>query len=216
MSLSQSFPVYKETQAECLIKSQQDGLFFGLSYLQDILTPESFSQIKAYFSDGSCVFKEQTVLSMDLKSEKLKKEILFAISYLSGVYTLVSCFTEKLFDFSICANSTPDFELASSEKQAILKAGAVIQSFPIKFLSLKEVQLRLNERNSPIILSELKITRTQIKEILKTENPSVGFNLHGSFLPSDLEEFREFKNINTVFSAYLQGSFPFLPMKFSQ
>ena len=217
MSLSQSFPVYKKNQPKCLIQSQQDGLFFGLSYLQDTLTPENFSQIRAYFSEGSCVFKGQTVLSMGLKEVKLKKEkLMSAISYLSGVYTLISCFTEKVFDFSICANTTPDFELAPWEEQAILKAGAVIRSFPKKLLSLEQIQLRLNKKSSPLVLSEFKISRNQIKQILQTESSFASFDLHGSFLPSDLEEFREFSNIHSVYSVYLQGLFPFLPMQLSQ
>ena len=217
MSFSQAFPIYKEVQPETLLKSEQDGLFFGLKYLQETLTPESFSKIRAYFSDGNCVFTDQIILSIDLQETNFETEKLkSAISYLSGVYTLVSCFTEKTFDFSICASLTPDFELAPWEEQAILKAGAVIRPFPTKLLSLKETQKELNKRDSAYVLSEFKISRNQIKEILKTESSSTCFDLHGSFLTSELEEFREFNNINSVYSVYLQGSFPCLPMKFSQ
>ena len=215
--LSNSLQPNTVSSSETFIQSGQDGLFFGLSYLQDSLSSEDYSQLKIYFSEGGCIFKGQTLLAIKAESRKPKKEdLLSAISYLSGAYTLISCWTEKNFDFSICADLTPHFELSQWEEQAILKAGAVVQSFPKEFLSLEQAQKALKINDESIILSELKISREQIKNFLKTADSSVVFDLHGSFLPSDLEEFREFRNIGSVYSVYLQGSFPYLPMKFAE
>ena len=133
---------------------------------------------------------------------------------MSGAYTLISCWTERNFDFSICADFTSDFELSQWEKQAILKSGAVVRSFPTEFLSLEQIQKKLKQNSQPILLSESKIRRDQIKNLLKKADSSAVFNLHGFFLPSDLEEFRDFENISAVYSIYLKGSFPCLPMKF--
>ena len=215
--LSNSIQPHKKTNSEFFIQSAQDGLFFGLSYLQDCLDSENFSKIKTYFSEGECIFKDQILLCMDIESVNFKKEeLLSAISYLSGAYTLVSCFTEKSFDFSICANSTPNFKLSQWEERAFLKAGAFVQTFPKKILSFDLVEKELKKRTRKILLSELKISREKIRNILEMADSSCLFDLHGSFLPSDLEEFREFRNIDSVYSVYLQGSFPYLPMKFAE
>ena len=215
--LSNSFQPLPSIQPEIYIQSEQDGLFFGLDYLQTCLRKEDFSKTQVYFSEGDCIFKGQTLLSIETESFKFKKEdLLSAVSYLSGAYTLISCWTEKSFDFSICATSSPHFDLFQWERKAILKAGAIARPFPKELLSLEQVQREL-KRNSPsIILSELKINREKIKNLLKTTDPSILFDLHGSFLPSDLEEFREFKNINSVYPVYLKGFFPCLPMKLSE
>ena len=214
-SFSTSFQPYKSAHSEVFIQSQQDGLFFGLDYLKNYLRFDDPDQIKVYFSDGDCVFKNQTLLSLSEENIELKKEdLLSAISYLSGAYTLISCFSAKNFNFSICADLTSDFELSRWEEQAILKAGAVVRAFPKNFLSLEQVQNKLKQKSGSIVLSEFKISRDTIKSCLKTADSSIRFDLHGSFLPSDLEGFREFENIGSVYSVYLQGSFPCLPMKF--
>ncbi|MCZ0933112.1 MAG: hypothetical protein OXJ52_08170, partial [Oligoflexia bacterium] len=162
--LSNSFQPCEKAYSEDFIQSEQDGLFFGLSYLQNSLSSEDFSKIIGYFSEGDCIFKGQTLLSMELESAKSKKQdLLSAISYLSGVLTLVSCWTERNFDFSIRADLTPHFELSQWEEKAISKAGAVVQSFPKEFLSLKQIQQKLKKEKNTIALSDLKISRDNIK-----------------------------------------------------
>lgn len=211
--LSNSFQT--ESHLEFCIQSLQDGLFFGLDCLS-FLNNGDFSNIKTYFSDGDCIFKGQTLLSLK-ESDNLKKEnLLSAISYLSGVYTLISCWTEKNFNFSIYSELTPRFKLSQWEEQAILKAGAFVCSFPKEFLSWVQIQNKIKQKNQAVILSESKISRDKIKNLLQATGSSGRFSLHGSFLPSDLEEFREFENIEAVYSVYLQGSFPCLPMKFAE
>ena len=191
-----------------------NGLFFGLCYLKDFLKTEDFSKLNSYFSDGDCIFKGQTLLSMSAENSLFKKQDLLSIvSYLSGAYTLISCFTERDFNFDICAGLTSNFELSDWEEQAILKAGAVVRSCPKEFLTAKQIQQHLKKENSPVLLSDLKIDSCEIKTFLKA-NGSVSFDLHGSFLPSDLEEFRDFNNISSVYPVCLQGSFPCLEMQF--
>ena len=214
---SNSFQSCREACSEDFIQSEQDGLFFGLSYLKESLNSESFSKITSYFSEGDCIFKGQTLLSIEWESaQSKKKDLLSVVSYLSGAFTLVSCWTEKNFDFSICVDLTPRFELSQWEEKAVSKAGAVARSFPTEFLSLKKIQQELKKGKSAMVLSDLKISRDHIKSFLKASHSSVLFDLHGSFLPSDLEEFREFNNIDSVYSTYLQGPFPCLPMRFAK
>ena len=202
----------KEVYSEVVIQSAQDGLFFGLDYLENSLDIEKAPKAKAYFSDGDCVFKGQTLLSIETENTKTK-DLLAIISYLSGAYTLISCFTEKNFDFSICAGLSPHFELSHWEEQAILKAGAVLRPLPKEFLSLEPIQKQLKQSRQSILLSESKISRADMKTLLKNENSSSSFELHGAFLPSDLEEFRECQNIKAVYPICLQGHFPKLEMK---
>ena len=196
------------------IQSEQDGLFFGLDYLS-FLNEGDFSNMKTYFSDGDCIFKGQKLLSIEKAGNFKKEDVLSVLSYLSGAYTLISCFTEKNFDFSIYADLTPKFKLSQWEEQAILKAGAVKNSFPKEFLSLEQVKRKIKQNSQFLVLSESKIKPDDIKSLLKAGDTSVMFSLHGSFLPSDLEGFREYSNIKAVYSSYLQGSFPCLPMSFA-
>ena len=197
-----------ESYLDISIQSLQDGLFFGQAYLN----PAGFPTVKTYFSDGECVFKGQTILSVEDSPHLEKQKLLSAISYLSGAYTLISCWTERNFDFSICVDLNPELELFQCEKQAILKAGAVPCIFPKEFLSLDKIQKKIEKSSQTIFLSDTKISRAEIKNLLKTSNSFTKFNLHGSFFPSDLEEFREFENISAVYSVYLEGSVPCLPM----
>ncbi|MBC6415151.1 MAG: hypothetical protein GDA46_02010 [Bdellovibrionales bacterium] len=197
----------KELSLKCL----QDGLFFGLDYLKENLKISSFD---SYYSDGDYVLKGQTLLLMELNQITKKEEILLILSYLSGVYTLVSCFIEKRFDFTICASSTKNFSHREGERQAILKAGADFkEKNSNQALNLNEIQKRL-KTGEDLLLSEEKISRPQIQDILKQNSQS--FDLHGSFLPSDLEEFRQFNNINKLYSSFLEGNFPCLKMKWSE
>ena len=198
-----------ELSLQCL----QDGLFFGLDYLKKAL---SLSSIDSFYSDGDCVFKGQTALYIEPAQASQKREISLILSYLSGAYTLVSCFTEKRFDFDIYAGFTKNFSHKAGEKQAILKAGADFIEEAVKpELGFDEAKKRVERGGAEevLLLSEEKMSRLQIQKILK--ECSQPFDLHGSFLPSDLEEFRSFSNIRTVYSSYLEGCFPCLKMQWS-
>lgn len=134
------------------------------------------------------------------------------VSYLSGVYTLISCWTERNFDFSIMASSTPDFALSEWEEKAILKAGAQIGQFPedICFDS-KSVRQELDKGSKHITLSNMKMPEEKIKEILQSIPSHVKCSLHGSFFPSDLEGLRSL-HLHSVYPLCLQGFFPQLKM----
>ena len=205
----------KETQ-EFFIQSEQDGLFFGVDFLQHFLKNSNFKDqsVTTYLQDGDCILEGQTCLKVNLKDKTLKKEDLLSIvSYLSGAYTLLSCFTEKNFDFSIMASSTPDFSLSEWEKKAILKSGCLIQKCPENICFYpKDVIQALNKGEKQIILSNLKMSKEEIKTILRDLPSSVTASLHGSFIPSDLEKFSAFK-LNSVWPVCLQGFFPLLKMK---
>ena len=199
-----------ELSLQCL----QDGLFFGLDYLKKALT---LSSVDSYYFDGDCVFKGQTVLYIKPEQASQKREISLILSYLSGAYTLVSCFIEKRFDFDVCAGFTKNFSHKEGEKQAVLKAGADFIEEAVKpKLDFNEVKKRAEKRGAEevLLLSEEKMPRLQIQKILKER--SHPFDLHGSFLPSDLEEFRPFSNIRAVYSSYLEGRFPRLKMQWSR
>ena len=205
----------KETQ-EFSIQSEQDGLFFGLDFLQDFLKNSNFKDqsVTAYLQDGNCILEGQTCLKVNLTDKTLKKgELLSIVSYLSGAYTLLSCFTEKNFDFSIMASSTPGFPFSEWEEKAILKSGCLVQKCleNICFHPENAVQT-LNKGEKQIILSNLKMSKEKIKDILRDLPPSVTASLQGSFLPSDLEEFSTFK-LDSVWPVCLQGFFPCLKMK---
>jgi len=199
------------------IQSDQDGLFFGLECLQSFLKsgkgPE-IPEVRAYFHDGDCVFKGQTLLRIDLKNNDFSKEDLVSIiSYLSGVYTLVSCWTERNFNFSIMAGSTPGFSFPEWEKQAILKAGAGYGLCPANVcFDPEEVRLALDQGKRQVTLSHLKMSKEEIKSILQSLPPFVETSLKGSFFPADLEELRPFC-LKSVYPLCLQGFFPCLKMK---
>ena len=198
----------KNNFLECL----QDGLFFGLDYLKQKLT---LPELSAYFKDGSLIFTGQKTLYREDDSQK--EEISFLLSYLSGAYTLISCFTEKNFNFKIFATHTKSFSHKEGEEQAILKAGAVFYKDSLKSLKLNEV-LKLLEKQSHadiILLSENKISLSEIKKILQ-DFPECSFALEVNLSPSDLEEWTEFKNIQTVYPFCLQGHFPLLKMQWTQ
>ena len=128
-----SFELVNTHTQELFIQSEQDGLFFGFEFLQYFLKSSGFenSTVTAYMQDGDCVFKGQTCVGINLKDENIKKEdLLSAVSYFSGAYTLISCFTEKNFDFSISASLTQGFSFSEWEEKAILKAGALIKKCP--------------------------------------------------------------------------------------
>lgn len=194
---------------ECL----QDGLFFGLSYLKEILPGEDFS---SYCSEGRVIFKGQKALYMEESPQK--ETIGFLLSYLSGAYTLISCFMEKNFDFKIGASSTKGFLYKEGEEQAILKAGASRTAKDLKkqAQNLDEVIKRAKKQNteSALLLSGEKISLPQIKKVLQ-DFPNQDFNVSAHLLPSDLEEWREFKNIQAVYPYCLQGGFPLLKMQWT-
>ena len=209
----------RQTLPEFCIQSEQDGLFFGLDFLQNFLKDkEQASEFTAYLQEGGCVFKGQTLLKMDLKNSLFKKEdILSLVSYLSGAYTLLSCFTERNFDFTIAACSTSGFSFSDWEEKAVLKAGAVVQKLRKEACcySEEEVYQALERGNKQIVLSDLKMSKEKIKSLLQTIPSSMECSLLGDFLPSDLEEFRSF-HLQSVYPLCLQGYFPCLKMKLSE
>ncbi len=202
-------------QQKFLIQSEQDGLFFGSEFLQHILKSKaSDSIVTSYLQDGDCVFKGQIGLSFNLKTGAFKREdLLSVVSYLSGAYTLLHCFAEKNFDFFIMAAPTPKFDFSEWEEKIIIKAGCHIQKCSKNICWRPEhITQALKKGNQQITLSNLKMSKAEIKKTLVSLPPSVTTNLHGNFLPSDLEEFTAF-NINAVWPLCLQGFFPCLKMK---
>ena len=198
----------KKNSLECL----QDGLFFGLEYLKTKLTPSDFS---TFFKDGSLILKGQKAFYREEESQK--ENIAFLLSYLSGAYTLVSCFTGRNFPFKIGATVTKDFIHKEGEEHAILKAGAVLSKEskePVRNLEYLLKELKKTDPKDCCFLSEKKISRQEIKQTLETF-PEQDFNVEGHFLPSDLEKWRGFKNIKTVQPYCLQGNFPLLKMQWT-
>ena len=210
--------LFNQTRQEFLIQADQDGLFFGLEYLQNLLKAKkdtSSFEIKTYFKDGECVFKGHTLMQISLVNTSFKKENLGSlVSYLSGAYTLLSCWTKKHFDFFIMACPTPNFLFSDGEEKAILKSGALIQkSLKNICFHLEDAEQALEKGEKRIILSDFKMSKKQIKNILQSLDPSIEITLYGSFFPLDLEEFRIFHNIKAAYPVCLQGYFPHLPMK---
>ena len=207
----------EEGMHEFFFQSEQDGLFFGLEFLKNFLKTGDGSEkpdITAYLQDGACVFKGQICLGVNLKDQIFKKEDLMSVvSYFSGAYTLISCFTEKNFDFSIMAFSSPDFALAEWEEEAILKAGGLIQQYPNNICFYpEEAHQAVEKGEKKIVLSNLKISKKELKDLLRLLPSYIECSLQGHFFPSDLEEFRAF-NLKSVYPLCLQGSFPRLKMK---
>ena len=204
----------KNGSLECL----QDGLFFGLNYLKKNLTLPDFS---SYFREGDLIFKGQKVLSLEEDSQKSapnKESLSFLLSYLSGAYTLISCFTERNFDFEIGAATTKDFLYREGEEQAILKAGAIFckklkKPTPNFNEFLKELRKKPTPKESYFLNDEI-FSLQEIKETLETF-PEQSFEIKANLLPSHLEKWRHFKNIKTVHPSCLQGSFPLLKMQWS-
>jgi len=194
---------------ECL----QDGLFFGLSYLKETLPATGFS---SYCDEGRVIFKGQKALYMEESPQK--ETIGFLLSYLSGAYTLISCFMEKNFDFKIGASSTKGFLYKEGEEQAILKAGACRPAKDLKKQAqdLESIIKRTKKQNmeGTLLLSGDKISLPKIKKVLQ-DFPNQDFSVSAHLLPSDLEGWREFKNIQAVYPYCLQGSFPLLKMQWT-
>jgi len=213
-----SSPSFEKMPQEFFVQSGQDGLFFGLDCLKEVLeSQEAFHsfEITNYLQEGDCVFKGQILMKVHLKNKEMKQEDLISIlSYLSGAYTLVSCFTERNFDFSIMACSTPDFFLSAWEEKAILKAGGFIQKCleNICCHSDHDVNQLLEKGEKQIILNGLKLSKKKIKSIFKSLPSSIESSLFGTFLPHDLEEFRFFQ-LKSVYPICLQGHFPHLKMQ---
>ena len=204
----------KNSSLECL----QDGLFFGLDYLKKNLTLPDFS---SYFKDGDLIFKGQKALSLEEDSQESdpnKESLAFLLSYLSGAYTLISCFTERNFDFEIGAVATKDFLHKEGEEQAILKAGAVFYKKLKKAApNFNELLKELRKKPTPkenCFLNDESFSLQEIKETLETF-PEQNFEIKASLFPSDLEKWRHFKNLKTVHPSCLQGSFPLLKMQWS-
>ena len=203
----------KNNSLECL----QDGLFFGLEYLQQKFP---LTQLSSYAKSSDLIFKGQKIISLEEspKSKSQKEALSFLLSYLSGAYTLISCFTERHFDFKIIANSTQKFLHQEGEKQAIVKAGALLNQNKEKpSLNFQELLKELEKTNpqESYLLNTEKLSLKEITNILQNY-PSHSFEIKAKLLPSDLEQWRDFKNIQAVQPFYLQGHFPLLKMKWTQ
>lgn len=213
-----SFSKFSEKTGQSFsILSDQDGLFFGVEFLQKLLEAPGgleSSELTAYQKDGDCIFKGQTLLNIHLRNTNFKKEdLVSAVGYLSGAYTLVSCFTEREFNFSITACPTPGFLFADWERRLIEKARALVQKCPDNvYFYRDEVQQALNRGEQKIVLSALKISKKDLLDILQTMPYNVEVCLQGNFLPADLEEFRDL-NLKSVYPLCLQGYFSSLKMR---
>ncbi len=198
------------------IQAEQDGLFFGRDLLKHYLKNKNGhlpDEIIIYPEEAGCIFKGQTILAY--YGEVLKqKTALSIVSRLSGVYTLVSCFTERNFDFSVMACASSDSFFSPWEEKAILRAGACIQKKSIDNVCFypEEGGKALERGDKQIVLSSSKMPTEEIKNILKQAPRSTSISLQGSFWPSELEEFRNL-NLKSVYPMALNGLFPLLPMK---
>lgn len=206
----------KKPSEDFCIRAGQDGLFFGLGFLHSILkTPNDIpSPVIAYLQEGDCIFKGQICIKIDLTGTDFKKEDLISVvSYLSGAYTLLSCFTERNFDFSVMVNPTPDCSFSKWEEKACLKAGCNIQKPPANICFHPEViEKALKKGEKQIVLSNSKMSNEDIKHILKGFPPFVTACMVGDFSPSDLEDFSGFHHLKAVWPTCLQGFFPLLKM----
>ena len=204
----------KEKEEEIFFQSEQDGLFFGLEFLNHLISLKNNFKITAFLKDGDCLFKGQTLLGIHLKDNSFQKEdILSALSYFSGAYTLVSCFVERQWDFAIAGSSSPDFVYPEWEEKAILKAGGLVKKVPEKMSSSKkEILQKLEKGETQIFFNSLKTSSQELKKILQTFS-NIKFSLYGSFWPEDLEYFRNNNNISSIHPLCLQGFFPCLKMK---
>ena len=214
---SSSFMSSEKIQQDFFIQAEQDGLFFGVEFLELFLSSQadrSTFKITSYFQDGHCIFKGQTGLRVCIKDQIFSKEDLTSlVSYFSGVYTLVSCFIEKQFPFSLMASSTPEFIFSDWEEKTILKAGALVDKTPNKIcFSSKDVQSFLAQGDKQITLSNLRMSKEEIKNLLNELPLSVEPSLQGTFFPLDLEEYSSFP-LKSVWPDCLQGFFPCLQMK---
>ena len=141
------------------------------------------------------------------------KDLMAIVSYFSGLYTLISCWTKKGFDFSVIANPTPGFSFSGWEQIAIKKAGALVKKLPeVIYYTSKECYQAIQKNQKDILLSNLKMSQTEIKNLLDSLPPTTQLSLVGDFKPNDLEEFREF-NLKFVYPTMLQGYFPSLKTK---
>jgi len=194
----------KTLSLECL----QDGLLFGIDGLK-----EDFPDLFPHFKEGDLILKGQKILSTKEGKSKLPKEdFAFLISYLSGAYTLISCFTERLFDFKIGASSTKNFLYKKREEQAILKAGAFLYNkFKKPVSSFDELSKKSNSTES-YFLSDSLFSLKEIKQALESF-PQQNFEVKAKLFPSDLEDWRHFKNIKSFYPDCLQGNFPLLKMQ---
>ena len=201
----------KINSLECL----QDGLFFGLEYLKE---KQMLPDISSYCHEGKVIFKGQKILSLEEEPEKQAlQEISFLLSYLSGAYTLISCFTERNFDFKIGVTSTKNFLHKAGEEQSILKAGAFFYKKLKKPIpSFEELRKRAGKTNTKesLFLSEESLSLQEIQSALENF-PEQTFNIKASLLPSDLEKWRHFKNIQTFYPSCLAGNFPRLKMQWT-
>ena len=211
------FPSSGLMEKDFFVCSEQDGLFFGLEFLNDFLEKyEARPKTKAYFQDGDCIFKGQICIEVrQQKDFQAVEDCVSILSYFSGAYTLISCFTEKQFDFSVSASPTPGFSFKEWEKKTILKAGGKIQSFPKSLgLDSKETYHRLQRKENPIILTDRHMSHLEIKNILQNCSPSSEIFLEGDFWPEDLENFRNM-NLKSVWPTCLQGFFPSMKMSWA-
>ena len=196
---------YSEPTADYRIQCLQEGLFFGLEYIKSQLPFAGYS----YFLDGDYIFEGQTLLS--LYEGKNRDSIVSLLSYLSGAYTLASCFSEIPFPFSVCAYGTPHFAYNEGEKQALLKAGMSFKKLPEeKFLSPQEFKAK----RSHFDRAYLRVSRSnkeEVKRILRDSQQE--FELMGNLFPKEWEDFTDCNNIQAVYPLCLQGFFPALNLK---
>ena len=193
------------SEKEQFIQCLQDGLFFGLEYLRTIFPVEG----RFYFSDGDLIFKSQTAFS--LNDSPNRNALVSLLSYFSGVYTLALCFSERNFNFPVCAYWTESFKFNEGEKQALLKAGLTLKKAPTKkFLNPKEFSAQ-SKPSENVFLKVSSSDKNQVRQIL--ENSHQKFELMGDFTPVDWEDFRDFHNIERIYPMCLQGFFPSLAMK---
>ena len=201
----------KNNSLECL----QDGLFFGLEYLQQKFPLAPFS---SYAKSSDLIFKGQKIISLEESPKSQKEALSFLLSYLSGAYTLISCFTERHFDFKIIAGTTQNFLHQEGEEQAIVKAGALLYKNKEKpSLNFQELLKELEKTNpkESYLLNTEKLSLKEITNLLQNY-PSQSFEIQAQLIPSDLEQWRDFKNIQTLYPSCLQGHFPLLKMKWTQ
>jgi len=202
----------KTLSLECL----QDGLLFGINYLKSSL---DFTDFTAHFKEGDLILKGQKILSIDkpeaTQPKTTQKDLAFLLSYLSGAYTLTACFTEKPFHFKIGARSTKDFKHKKGEEQALTQAGALLSHKPKKPIqNLQELSTKSKQKDK-LFLSDEFLSLAEIKQALQN-SPEQNFEVEAQIFPSDLEQWRKFKNIQAFYPRGLQGNFPRLKMQWTQ
>ena len=196
------------------IKTDQDAIFHGSVFAEEFIQGSSI-KIDWLVEAGSPLLKGQSCAILQAHEEDQDKvrDLIKALSYLSGIATLVCCYIESAHEIKVVGSEAKNSSFNEWELKIIQDMKGFIKPLlPLWLITSKEQLPSLLKQNpQSIALNKNLLNKENLVALLNEIPKDITKGIYGQLLPQDLEELSDLP-IDVCWPELLQGHFPSIKM----